>query len=111
MKQKLKCQKYFFYGVHAFCFLGILALGIFCSVKRKQAISFYFTIPWTFVWFAIDTIWRIPLATWYHKEIKLNWFFLWIQIFTLITMSALCWHCIQKAQILQAALYKAYRLN
>ena len=97
VRWRMKCQKFFFIGVHVFFCLFVLACGIFCSIRRKQAISFYFTICFTFMWLVLDSVWRVIHACWHHRAIKISWWLVWLQVGALLTQSALCWYCIQKA--------------
>jgi 3-methyladenine DNA glycosylase AlkD len=70
---------------------GITFLAYFCSHDRKQSVSFYFTITFTGGWFVLDTVWRSIVYLWNHPELKMNYFFIWLQMFSLWTTAALIW--------------------
>jgi hypothetical protein len=89
--------------MHAVLGVGITYLAFFCSYNRKQAVSFYFTITFTGGWFVLDTVWRSIVDCWNHPEIKLNYFFIWVQMFSMWTAAALVWISIQYAKILDDA--------
>jgi len=62
--------------MHVIFGIGLLALAIFCSIHRKQLVSNYFTIYFTFAWFLLDSVWRSVYATWNHPEFKCAWYIL-----------------------------------
>lgn len=99
--------------MHIVLSAGIVYLAYFCSHDRKQAVSFYFTITFTSGWFVLDTVWRSVRACWNHPELKLNYWFIYIQMFCLWTAAAVIWISIHPyAQNLQDAVdHKVALLN
>lgn len=90
----------------------MIYLAYYCSWDRKQSVSFYFTITFTSGWIVLDTLWRSIVYCWNHPEIKYNYFFIWLQVFSLWTSAALVWISIQYAKLLQDAVdHKVALLN
>lgn len=112
VKKSLKCQKYFFLAMHIILCGGMVYLAFYCSWRRKQAVSFYFTITFTLGWFVLDTVWRNTKTCWRHPELKMDYYFCYLQVFCLWTCAALIWASIQYAKVLQDSIdHKVALLN
>lgn len=75
LNRSFKCLKYFFWVFHFVICLGMVYLAWFCSHRRNQAISFYFTITWSAGWLVLDTGRRCTMALWNHPEFKYDYYF------------------------------------
>lgn len=79
-------------------------LAYYCSHTRKQSVSFFFTICFTGGWFILDSVWRAVACCWHHPELKVNYWFIYLEVFCLWTTAANIWISIQYAQLLQNSL-------
>jgi|LauGreDrversion4_2_1035121.scaffolds.fasta_scaffold435509_1 hypothetical protein len=89
--------------MHIVLSCGMIYLAYYCSWRRKQAVSFYFTITFTLGWFVLDTAWRNTWTCWRHPELKMDFYIMYLQVFCLWTAAALIWASIQYAKVLQDA--------
>jgi len=59
----------------------MIGLAYYCSYHRNQVISFYFTVTFTAGFFVLDTTWRNTLTCWYHPWLKMDYYFVYLQMF------------------------------
>lgn len=91
IKKSLKIQKIIQWVMHIVLCGGMVYLAYYCSWKRKQGVSFYFTITFTDGWYVLDTVWRHTWTCWNHPELRMSYYMAYIQVFSLWTTAALIW--------------------
>lgn len=69
----------------------MVLLAYYCSHKRKQSVSFFFTICFAGGWLVFDSVWRVVASCWHHPELKCNYWFCWLELFCLWTTAANIW--------------------
>lgn len=94
-------QKYFLYSFHVIFCTGMAYLAYFCSNRRNQSVSMYFTISFIAGQFILDTLWRNVWTFWTHPEIKVNYYMVFLQVGFWWSIAALLWISIHPyAQVL-----------
>lgn len=94
VKMSLKIQKYSEWALHVVVGVLIILLSLKSSFIRTKALLFFFAICalCTLLTFVANII--TIVACWNHKEIKANYFFFYLQMFSLLTSTILLWEAI-----------------
>lgn len=90
-KKSYRNQKIFF-AIFSFIFCGGMSyLAYFCSNRRNQAVSFYFTMSFVLGEFCLDIMRRNMMSMWNHPELKHSYWMTWLQVFYWWCIAALFW--------------------
>lgn len=90
-RKSYKCQKIVFaIGSGIFCG-GMVYFAYFCSNRRNQAVSFYFTMSFIFGEVMIDIFRRNLITLWNHPEMKHSYPLTYWQVFYWWCVAALFW--------------------